>query len=100
MSSFFRKFVAVILITTFVLIPFAATVMAQESLPEEEEIPLKMTADLLLVRPLGLIATLVGGVVFILGSPFSALGGNINESFDYLLAKPAQYTFVRPLGDI
>lgn len=100
MSSFYPKLLAAMLVTTLILTPFGANLMAQESLPIEEATPMKMTADLLLVRPLGFIATLVGGVIFIFGIPFSALGGNVDESFDYLLAKPAKYTFIRPLGDI
>ena len=56
--------------------------------------------DALIYRPIGLIAIPVGAVAFVLTLPFSALGKNVGSAFDNLVATPARYTFVRPLGDI
>ena len=58
----------------------------------------EMTADLVLVRPLMFGATLVGSVVFIVSSPFSALGGNFKEAADTLVGTPFRSTFMRCLG--
>ena len=89
------------LIAALLLVPLGAAVTAAEKvLTEREENSAKMVADLLLVRPAGIVATILGGAVFILASPFSALGGNFRESYEQLLVAPARYTFVRPLGDI
>jgi hypothetical protein len=52
-----------------------------------------------LVRPLGIVATVGGTVLAIVALPFSLLGGNTQEVFQYLVVKPAKFTFVRPLGD-
>ncbi len=60
--------------------------------------PEAMTIDLFLARPLGLVATLCGTVVFVVSSPFSALGGNTGQAWDTLVVNPAEYTFHRPLG--
>jgi hypothetical protein len=57
-----------------------------------------MTVDLFLARPLGLVATLCGTVVFVVSSPFSALGGNSGQAWDTLVINPTEYTFRRPLG--
>ncbi|GAA4649303.1 hypothetical protein GCM10023116_15770 [Kistimonas scapharcae] len=57
-----------------------------------------MTADLFLARPLLLVTTAVGTAIFIVSSPFSALGGNINQAADKLVLEPAKATFVRCLG--
>jgi hypothetical protein len=57
-----------------------------------------MTVDFALCRPLGLVAMLGGTVIFVLSSPFSAIGGNIDEAWDSLVVSPAEYTFTRPLG--
>ncbi len=57
-----------------------------------------MLLDLVIVRPLSLVATVAGTGVFIIGLPFSALGGNVAESGRVLVVKPAAYTFQRPLG--
>ena len=57
-----------------------------------------MTADFFLVRPVGTVATVTGFVIFLVSSPFSALGGNSHEAWESLVASPANYTFHRPLG--
>jgi hypothetical protein len=58
----------------------------------------KMAAEVV-VRPLGLVATVLGGAIFIVTIPFSALGGNADAAYNYLLADPFKFTFSRPLGD-
>ncbi|MFC1799062.1 hypothetical protein ACFLZL_04580 [Thermodesulfobacteriota bacterium] len=101
MSPFARKIMAISLIVALTLIPFSTSVMAEERNPTAgERTSAKMTADLLLVRPAGIFATLLGGALFIIGSPFSALGGNFGSTYDKLVVAPAKYTFKRPLGDL
>jgi hypothetical protein len=56
-----------------------------------------MLADLLF-RPLGFISLVAGSALFVVALPFTATGGNIGESYDALIVKPAQMTFSRPLG--
>ena len=58
----------------------------------------EMTADFVLVRPLMLGATVLGAAVFIVSSPFSALGGNFKEAADTLVGTPFRSTFMRCLG--
>ena len=59
-----------------------------------------MVVDGLLVRPLGLVATVGGAALWVVTLPFSALGGNAGEAADALVVDPARFTFVRPLGDL
>ena len=40
----------------------------------------------------------LGMVFFVVTLPFSALGGNTDEAFDEMIAKPTKFTFSRPLG--
>ncbi|MBA4284314.1 MAG: hypothetical protein C0434_02125 [Xanthomonadaceae bacterium] len=58
-----------------------------------------MTVDLLVARPLGLAATVIGTVVFVASLPFQALAGNVADPARALVAEPAKFTFVRPLGE-
>jgi hypothetical protein len=58
-----------------------------------------MMFDLAVVRPVGIVATAVGCVFFVVSSPFSALGGNINSAGEKLVKDPVAYTFKRPLGE-
>ena len=59
-----------------------------------------MAGDLLVVRPLSFVGLVAGSVVFVLSSPFSAIGGNIHQAAQKLVKEPATYTFVRPLGEM
>lgn len=55
--------------------------------------------DLVILRPVGLVAT-VGGVVIFIGSlPISLPTGSVGKTFNALVAKPASYTFWRTLGE-
>lgn len=72
---------------------------AQEEEQDKQVESGMMAADALVVRPLGIIATVIGGVVFVVSLPFSALGGNTGPAYENLVAEPARFTFNRPLGD-
>ncbi len=58
----------------------------------------EMAGDALIARPLMLGATVLGTGVFLVSLPFSALGGNVDEAGETLVAGPAKATFVRCLG--
>ena len=57
-----------------------------------------MMFDLVILRPLGLAATVIGTAFFVVSLPFSILGGNTGEAAKKLMVEPAKYTFTRPLG--
>ena len=54
--------------------------------------------DAVVARPLGIVATGAGAVVWGVSLPFSLLGGNAGEAADSLVGGPARETFVRCLG--
>lgn len=58
----------------------------------------RMIGDLLVARPLFLVATAVGTGIFLASLPFSALGGNVEEAAETLVVGPAWQTFARCLG--
>jgi hypothetical protein len=87
------------MVAALILIPFGTQAFAQEKNKKEYSAE-KMAADLLLVRPVGILATLFGGAVFIVALPFSLLGGNTEDTYRNLVVAPAKYTFKRPIGDI
>jgi hypothetical protein len=57
-----------------------------------------MTLDALVVRPVGLAATVLGSVMYVISLPFSYTGGNQYEAQQALVEDPARHTFQRPLG--
>lgn len=94
-----KTFVTWCLIIGLVMQPFAALAANIDAYDKEAKTDSGvMSVDLILVRPLGLVATVCGSVVFLVSSPFSAMGGNIKEAWDRLVVEPAAYTFQRPLG--
>jgi hypothetical protein len=58
-----------------------------------------MVVDVVVVRPLGLAATIVGTVLTVVALPFTIPSGSVETSARELIVKPAEYTFQRPLGD-
>jgi hypothetical protein len=57
-----------------------------------------MGADLIIARPVQLLATAVGTVVFVASLPFTLLGNNVGQAGKTLVAGPAKATFARCLG--
>ncbi|HEY9032534.1 MAG TPA: hypothetical protein VIN71_01215 [Pseudomonadales bacterium] len=71
---------------------------SNDTVVTEKPSALAMTGDLLLVRPTMLAVTVVGSGIWLLGLPFSLMGGNALESGNALVVQPAKTTFVRCLG--
>ena len=88
---------ALILAATLSLTPCLAG--AGESRSNPEAIAGVMTADLLLARPAGVVATVLGTAIFVVGLPFTLIDGSTEQAAQTLVAQPANYTFARPLGE-
>lgn len=58
-----------------------------------------MAVDLVIVRPISIVATVVGAVGFVVALPFTVPSGSVDEAARSLVAAPFEYTFNRPLGD-
>ncbi|MEN6464945.1 MAG: hypothetical protein ABFD62_07175 [Syntrophaceae bacterium] len=59
---------------------------------------LAVVADILLVRPIGVAAVVVGSAVFIVALPFSIPSGSVGLTAHVLIVEPFNYTFQRPIG--
>jgi hypothetical protein len=57
-------------------------------------------ADGLLLRPAGVVATIVGTLAFVVILPFSIPTKSVDKAAQKLIMDPVRYTFVRPLGQI
>lgn len=55
--------------------------------------------DVLVLRPLGALATLGGAVFFAISVPLVAPSKNVDVTRDIFLLGPFDYTFERPLGE-
>lgn len=57
-----------------------------------------IVADILLVRPVGVVAIVVGSVIFIVSLPFTIPSHSVGTAARVLVAEPFAYTFLRPIG--
>jgi hypothetical protein len=58
-----------------------------------------MAVDLVLVRPVGLVATAVGALAWVIALPFTLPTGSADDAAREMVSKPAEYTFDRRLGE-
>lgn len=56
------------------------------------------TFDVVVLRTLGAVQTVVGAALFVVAGPLSAPGGGWNEAWDVFVGTPFEDTFQRPLG--
>lgn len=59
-----------------------------------------MAADLLVARPIGLVATVLGTGLFIVQLPLAIFTREVADPGRKLVVEPARYTFTRPLGEM
>jgi hypothetical protein len=55
--------------------------------------------DLLVLRPVGLLATIGGSVIFVGSLPLSLPTWSVGKTFEAYVKRPAAYTFWRELGE-
>lgn len=97
MSGILKRVIVLLTILALVTVP-CTTCLANDLEQDDEIVAGKMAAELV-VRPIGACATIIGGTIFVLTLPFSALGGNTKPAYDNLVVDPFKFTFNRPLGD-
>jgi hypothetical protein len=59
-----------------------------------------ISADVLLVRPLCFVTTIVGSALFVVALPVAALSKSTRATAQTLVVRPAKATFTRPIGDM
>jgi hypothetical protein len=74
-----------------------STVLADDSVSGDKGTD--MVVDAVVMRPLGLVGTILGAVVTVVTLPFTLPSGSADEAAQYMIVAPAEYTFNRPLGD-
>lgn len=90
-----RKWLAAaMLFLTLFFSPRAALSMEVKEEPTGSQIAI----DIVLLRPLGLTATVLGSAVFIVGLPFTIPTGSVGLSAQKLIVEPFKFTFTRPIG--
>jgi len=99
MSRIAKKSLVIFLISMLLIAPLASTALAEEFFERQDPSGGMMIFDFVIIRPIGIVATAVGSVFYVISLPFSLLGGNSGEAIGALVTDPAAYTFSRPLGE-
>ncbi len=100
MHRFIRKALVIIFVICLVSVPLGVSAEMDTATGENKDADTgKMAADLLLIRPLGIVSTVVGCAVYVVSLPFSIPGGNHNEVLNTTVVEPAKFTFKRGVGD-
>lgn len=98
MRIVFKRTTVFFLVLAFVAVPWCAMASSEMRGTDYELSSCAMAGDVVLARPFGLVSLTLGFGLFVISSPFSALGGNIGDAWMTLVADPAKFTFTRPLG--
>ncbi|MBI5236408.1 MAG: hypothetical protein HY886_09215 [Deltaproteobacteria bacterium] len=91
-----KKWLAIVLILALMATAAPVSSFAQAERPEPSAT--EITFDVLVIRPLGIAATVVGAGLFIVTLPFALPTGGVGLSARKLVADPFTFTFLRPVG--
>jgi len=87
------------MISMLLIAPLASTALAEEFFERQDPSGGMMIFDFVIIRPIGIVATAVGSIFYVISLPFSLLGENSGEALEALIREPVDYTFKRPLGE-
>jgi len=85
-------------LAVFLTVSLPNTVLANEAGTETGD-DVSIIVDLLILRPVGLVATVAGVIIFVPSLLISLPTGSVGKTFNALVARPASYTFWRTLGE-
>ncbi len=85
-------------LAVFLTVSLPNTAMANEAGTESGD-DVSIILDLLILRPVGVVATVAGAIIFVPSLLISIPTGSVRKTFNALVAQPAVYTFWRTLGE-
>ena len=59
-----------------------------------------VAADVIVVRPLSFVATLLGSALFVVSLPVAAISDSVADTSEALVFTPGRMTFTRPMGEL
>lgn len=78
---------------------FVAIALIAASGPAFGSDELNIPVDVLVIRPVTLVATVLGTALFVVALPFAIPSGSVKMTAKTLIVEPFKYTFTRPLGE-
>lgn len=93
-----KKFL--ILVFSLMLLVSTADYTRAASAKVEEPSGAEYFLDIALLRPVGLVTTVLGTAIYVVSLPISIPTSRADEAAEKLVAAPFNYTFKRPLGTL
>lgn len=100
MQVWTKRSLVLVMVALLVFTTTGFSALAQYPDLGEETTAEGIIVDFVFLRPMGILSTAVGTVFFVASLPFSVTTGSIGIAFRKLVAEPASFTFVRPLGEV
>ncbi len=96
---FFRSAMAAALVLFFTATsPVSADILSPDVERSQHATAGEIAGDFCIIRPIGLMVTIIGTGLFIVTAPCTLLGQNIGRSAEVFVVEPAIATFAYPLG--
>ncbi len=96
MRKILCKLIITLLILSFNSLAFAADQRGTSSKPSVGAV----VADILVLRPLGFVGTVLGGAAFMVSLPVTLPSHKVDSTAKVLVEQPFNYTFERPFGQM
>jgi hypothetical protein len=93
-----KKSIILLFTAFFIFSLFSGTTMAEDVIESDDTDSGMIVLDLVVARPLGLVAIGVGTAAFVVSLPFTMLTGTVEPVGEKLVVAPLKFTFTRPLG--
>jgi len=96
----FKKIFLILLTLSMVMGGLYSTGWAGENFRRDDPVAHGWSAvDLIVARPLGIVAGIVGSTIFVVSLPFTLPSGNVGNAADMLVVQPFQFSFTRKIPD-
>lgn len=86
----------VFFLAIFLTTSTAALAAAQMS---DEPSATAIAADVVIIRPLGIISLVMGSALFVVSLPFTIPAQGVKMTAQKLVVEPFHFTFTRPIGE-
>ncbi len=98
MHKILKQSMVLFIVATLIVIPFGSAALAQVEFEKEKPSAGAMFADLVTLRPVGLLAIGACWLLSLPVRPFAILGGNTKAATEKLIVEPFKFTISRPIG--
>ena len=93
------KRIIILLIISFFLLSFNLLVFAEDNSSANPSVG-EVVGDILWIRPLGVVGTVMGATAYVISLPVTAPLKKTDEAKKVLITEPYNYYFKRPIGEM